>query len=168
MLLALEQLGSLSLTIGTHANLTLTMQQSAITLDSQNMAQLAQWLDEDSWVIACLCAAWCDTCRAYRSSFDKLAAEHPDKRFVWIDIEDQADFIGDIDVENFPTLLIQRGENVAFFGTVLPDAKLADRLIQAQAEKSDAELRSEASSSPERAEWQRDCNLRSRLHEAGI
>ncbi|WP_460837498.1 thioredoxin family protein [Noviherbaspirillum agri] len=132
------------------------------------MAQLAEWLDEDTWVVACLCAAWCDTCRAYRSSFDNLATQHPDKRFVWIDIEDQADFIGDIDVENFPTLLIQRRDRVAFFGTVLPEAKLADRLIQAQAEKSDAELRSEAASSPERAAWQRDCNLRSLLDEAGI
>ena len=49
--------------------------------------------------------------------------------------------VGDIDVENFPTLLIQHSDAVAFFGTVLPDAKLADRLILAQAEKSDVELR---------------------------
>lgn len=162
-----QQSISPSLTISTHANLPLIMQQSAITLESHHQAQLAQWLDEDTWVVACLCAAWCDTCRAYRSSFDKLAGLHPDKRFVWIDIEDQADFIGDIDVENFPTLLIQRRDTVAFFGTVLPDMKLADRLIQAQADKSDAELHAEATSSAERANWQRDCNLRSRLHKAG-
>lgn len=144
------------------------MHEPAITLENHNQAQLAEWLDQDVWVIACLCAAWCDTCRAYRSSFDQLAAQHADKRFVWIDIEDQADFIGDIDVENFPTLLIQRRDTVAFFGTVLPDMKLADRLIQAQAEKSDAELRAEAANSAERAGWQRDCNLRTFLREAGI
>lgn len=142
------------------------MSSNRITLEKQHYAQLATWLDDDAWVIACLCAAWCDTCRGYRSGFEQLAERHPDKRFVWIDIEDQADFIGDIDVENFPTLLIQRGDTVAFFGTVLPDTKLADRLIVAQAEKSDTELRKEAAASPEHMEWQRICNLKQLLEEA--
>lgn len=142
------------------------MSSPTVTLESHNYAQLAEWLDRDAWVIACLCAAWCDTCRGYRSSFDQLAALHPEKRFVWIDIEDQADLIGEIDVDNFPTLLIQHRDTVAFFGTVLPDLKLADRLILAQAEKSEIELRAEAASSPQRQEWQRICNLRKRLREA--
>jgi thioredoxin 1 len=142
------------------------MSTTGFTLEYHNRAQLAEWLNQDAWVIACLCAVWCDTCRAYRSSFEQLAVLHPDKRFVWIDIEDQADFIGDIDVENFPTLLMQRGDTISFFGTVLPDVKLADRLIAAQAEKSTAELQAEAASSPERQEWQRLCNLRVRLSEA--
>ncbi|RZI41940.1 thioredoxin [Herbaspirillum sp. HC18] len=141
------------------------MSSNGFTLENHNRAQLAEWLEQDVWVVACLCAAWCDTCRAYRSSFEQLASKHPDKRFVWIDIEDQADFIGDIDVENFPTLLVQRRDTVAFFGTVLPDAKLADRLIIALAEKTETELRSEATASPERAEWQRICNLRTKLQE---
>ena len=135
------------------------MSSSSFTLESHNRAQLAEWLDQGLWVVACLCAAWCDTCRSYRGSFDNLAAQHPDKRFVWIDIEDQADFVGDIDVENFPTLLMQRGNTVAFFGPVLPEIKLADRLLLAQAEKSDAELRAEVGGSAERQEWQRLCNL---------
>ncbi|HEY0843857.1 MAG TPA: thioredoxin family protein [Noviherbaspirillum sp.] len=142
------------------------MSPNGITLDKNNYAQLAEWLDQDAWVVACLCAAWCDTCRSYRSGFEQLSALHPDKRFVWIDIEDQADFIGDIDVENFPTLLIQRGNTVAFFGTVLPDMKLADRLIQAQAEKSLDTLRKEATSSPERREWQRICDLKALVEDA--
>lgn len=142
------------------------MPASSLILDKQNYGQVTQWLDQGHWVVACLCAAWCDTCSSYRKSFDELASRHPDKRFVWIDIEDQADFIGDIDVENFPTLLIQQGDTVAFFGTVLPDLNLADRLIQAQAEKTGAELLVEANKSPERAEWQRICNLRPKLSAA--
>ena len=141
------------------------MPSNCITLENHHRNQLAEWLEQDAWLVACLCAAWCDTCRGYQSGFEQLAAQHPDKRFVWIDIEDQADFIGDIDVENFPTLLIQRGDAVAFFGTMLPDVKIADRLIQALAEKSDSELRAEAAASPERAEWQRTCNLHTRLQE---
>ncbi|HVL74867.1 MAG TPA: thioredoxin family protein [Noviherbaspirillum sp.] len=123
------------------------MPAASLTLEADNQTLVAEWLGEGLWVVACLCAAWCDTCRAYRPGFDALAAAHPDKRFVWIDIEDQADLVGDIDVENFPTLLIQRGDAVSFFGTVLPDAKLADRLIQAQADKSEAQLRADAAGS---------------------
>jgi thioredoxin-like negative regulator of GroEL len=139
----------------------------SITLELHNRTELAEWLNTDAWVVACLCAAWCDTCHQYRNSFDALAARHPDKRFVWIDIEDQADVVGDFDVENFPTLLIQRRDAVSFFGTVLPDLQLADRLLLAQTEKSEAEMRAEATSSAERRAWQSECNLRVRLAEAG-
>jgi thioredoxin 1 len=142
------------------------MSTAGFTLEQHNRAEVAEWLNQDGWVIACLCAAWCDTCCSYRKGFDELAARHPDQRFVWIDIEDQADIVGDIDVENFPTLLIQRGDTVAFFGTVLPDARLAERLMLAQTGKSAAELGAEASGSAERRDWQRICNLRLRLAEA--
>jgi hypothetical protein len=66
-----------------------------------------------------------------------VAERHPDKFFVWIDIEDHADIVGDLDVENFPTLLIQHHELVAFFGTMLPDAGIAHRLVQSTATQSD-------------------------------
>ena len=139
---------------------------SSLTLQPDTHTTLKEWLAGDDWVVACLCAAWCDTCRSYRSAFDDLASRHPDKHFIWIDIEDEADIVGDIDVENFPTLLLQRGDSVAFFGTVLPDPKVADRLIEAQAARSDAELRASAQTSTERQQWQRECNLRLRLEEA--
>ncbi|MEN3294760.1 MAG: thioredoxin 1 [Burkholderiales bacterium] len=132
----------------------------SLTLESHNRAELAEWLDSDAWIVACLCAAWCGTCNEYRGNFEMLAARHPDKRFVWIDIEDQAEVVGDLDVENFPTLLIQRGDAVAFLGTVLPDLHLADRLITAQADKTDAELRAKAVN-------ENEFNLRVRLAEAG-
>ncbi len=135
----------------------------SISLENHNRAQLAAAITDDSWVVACLCAAWCDVCGAYRANFDSWALRHPDKLFIWIDIEDQADLVGDIDVENFPTLLIQRGDVVAFMGTVLPDINLADRLLTAQLEKSTVELQAEAVSSNERRNWQQECNLRQRL-----
>src|SRR5471030_1240151 len=96
----------------------------------------------------------------------RLAERHLDKFFVWIDIEDHADIVGDLDVENFPTLLVQRHELVAFFGTMLPDANIAHRLLQTKAAYSDAELATLADSSEERREWQRDCNLRTLMRAA--
>lgn len=136
---------------------------SFYTLDATNRRQIADTLSDGNWVIACLCAAWCDVCRQYQASFQELAARHPDKHFIWIDIEDEADVVGDFDVDNFPTLLIQRANTVAFFGTVLPDAGQANRLLLAQTEKSASELQGEAHSSPERKKWQDEYNLRLRL-----
>ena len=139
----------------------------SLTLDPSNRAQLAASMEDGRWVVACLCAAWCGTCGGYRAAFESIAARHPDKTFVWIDIEDQAEVVGDLDVDNFPTLLLQRDDTVAFFGPMLPDAKLAERLVQAQAELAPTELARLAQSSQERRDWQRDCNLLTLLRQAG-
>lgn len=137
------------------------------TLDLENRGTLEQALAGPDWVVACLCAAWCGTCGSYRAAFDALAARHPDMHFVWIDIEDQADVVGDLDVDNFPTLLIQQRDLVAFFGTMLPDPALAERLITAQAATPREELERLAGSSEERRQWQEECNLRHLLKNAG-
>jgi thioredoxin-like negative regulator of GroEL len=139
---------------------------NSLTLELDNRDDIAAAIGGDNWVVACLCAAWCGTCTSYRMAFDALAARHPDKVFVWIDIEDQADVVGDLDVDNFPTLLLQRGETVAFFGTVLPDPKVAERMVQAQAQHSDAELARLAQSSEQRRAWQEEANLRTLLRAA--
>lgn len=139
---------------------------SSLTLSPQNISLLTKLWSDDTWVVACLCAEWCDVCKTYRAGFDQLAARHPDKQFVWIDVEDQAEVVGDFDVENFPTLLIQRGDTVAFFGTVLPDAQQANRLIQAQTDKNLPDLIAESLSTPERSALQQNSNLRIRLQEA--
>jgi len=137
----------------------------SLTLQNDNRAQLAQALSGDRWIVACLCAAWCGTCTGYRATFEQIAARRPDQVFVWIDIEDQSDVVGDLDVDNFPTLLIQRGETVAFFGTVLPDQALAERLVASQLAHGDADLARMAASTEERRGWQQ-ANLRTLLHAA--
>ena len=134
-------------------------------LEPDSFPQLAAAFDDGQWVVACLCAGWCDVCKQYRAGFEALAAEFPEHQFVWIDIEDQADLVGDLDVENFPTILMQRGDLVAFYGTMLPEPRQVARLLAAQLERSDDELRREATSSPERQQWQRECNLRAKLSE---
>ncbi len=136
---------------------------TTVLLEKHNRQQILDLLRDDVWVVACLCAAWCDVCMAYRTSFDAFAAQHPDKQFLWIDIEDQADLVGDLDIENFPTILIQRGDDVAFFGTVQPEVRVIDRLLASYVRQSPVELHADASSSDERRTWQQDCNLRQRL-----
>lgn len=83
-------------------------------------------------LVACLCADWCGACREYRPLFDALALKFPQARFVWVDVEDEADLIEPIEVENFPTILIAVGSQPRFFGTVLPHMETLERLIQAK------------------------------------
>ncbi|CAN7338280.1 thioredoxin family protein [Acidovorax sp. LjRoot74] len=81
------------------------------------------------WWAVCLCAAWCGTCGIYRPLFDELARAHPDVRFEWVDIEDESDLAGDLDVETFPTLLIADGQRALFLGPLLPQAPVLARLL---------------------------------------
>ncbi|MGO3743462.1 thioredoxin family protein [Kerstersia sp.] len=80
-------------------------------------------------LVVCFCAQWCDTCRAYLPVLEALSEKYPDDCFAWVDIEDHPEFLGDVDVENFPTLLIMEGERTAFFGTMLPHIGHLDRLL---------------------------------------
>ena len=62
------------------------------------------------FLVACLCAEWCSSCREYRETFRQAQQQYLDTRFVWVDIEDQPDLVGDISVEDFPTLMIAAGD----------------------------------------------------------
>lgn len=89
-------------------------------------ARLAQAAD---LLVVCYCAAWCDTCTLYRDRFEQLASQQQEHAFVWIDIEDHPELLGDEDVENFPTLMVERAGQVLFFGTMLPHIQQLERLI---------------------------------------
>jgi len=86
---------------------------------------------DDALLVACLCAGWCTTCDAYRPVLAGVAAQHPGMRFAWIDIEDDADALGDdaLDIESFPTVMVLRGGRPLFHGTLLPHAGTLQRLL---------------------------------------
>jgi thioredoxin 1 len=81
------------------------------------------------WWVICLCAEWCGVCREWRDAFSQAAAAHPELRFAWVDVEDEADAMGDVDIETFPTVLIAREGKPLFFGPVLPSGTQFTRLI---------------------------------------
>lgn len=87
-----------------------------------------------SWVLlACLCAQWCGVCRDYRSRFEEVQAEFPEVRFIWVDVEDDADLVDPVEVENFPTLLIAVDGKPRFFGPLAPHRETLARLVRAHA-----------------------------------
>jgi len=89
-------------------------------------------------VVVSLCAAWCNTCDEFRVAFERNAAARPDAQFIWLDIEDDHEICGDIDVENFPTLAVFRGDAPLHFGISLPHEATVARLIGKLAERSEA------------------------------
>jgi thiol-disulfide isomerase/thioredoxin len=85
--------------------------------------------DSSGLLVVCYCADWCDTCRQYQTAFAELAGRWPQHTFIWIDIEDSPELLGDEDVENFPTIALQTREETLFYGTLLPYISHLDRLI---------------------------------------
>jgi thioredoxin 1 len=85
--------------------------------------------------IACLCAAWCRLCDEYRPMLQALAAEFARAgvraHWHWVDIEDEADLVGELDVETFPTLVIADDTQVRFAGPVTPQRDTLQRLLRA-------------------------------------
>lgn len=83
--------------------------------------------------VACLCAAWCRTCESYREVFEAACAELPQAglRVRWIDIEDEAELVGDLDIETFPTLLIADEAQVRFAGPLTPQPETLRRVLRA-------------------------------------
>jgi hypothetical protein len=49
--------------------------------------------------------------------------------FRWLDIEDEDDLVGAVDVTTFPTLLVTQGRDVRFFGAVAPHAAALKTLV---------------------------------------
>ena len=92
----------------------------------------------DTLHVACLCAAWCRTCDAYAAVFEQAMAglrlQHPALQARWIDIEDEAELLGDLDIETFPTLVVVVGAQVRFAGTLTPQLETLQRVLRAALE----------------------------------
>jgi thioredoxin-like negative regulator of GroEL len=88
-------------------------------------------------LVVCLCAQWCNLCGEYQSRFEqvrqRMQTEFAHSRFLWVDVEDEADLLHPLDVENFPTILLAIGGEPRFFGPITPQPSTLERLIQSHA-----------------------------------
>jgi thioredoxin 1 len=84
--------------------------------------------------LACLCAGWCRTCDSYRPTLQHISAGFVAAGQLapprWIDIEDEADLVDDVDIETFPTLLIYDEHRVLFAGPLTPQPEVLQRLVE--------------------------------------
>ncbi|MGE8319858.1 MAG: thioredoxin family protein [Comamonas sp.] len=83
-----------------------------------------------SWLVVCLCAQWCDVCKLYQPAYEALAAQLPGVRFAWVDVEDDEEALGELDIETFPTLLIGQGDGAVFLGPLLPQIGVLQRMVE--------------------------------------
>jgi hypothetical protein len=85
-------------------------------------------------LVVCLCAEWCGVCRDYLSRFEQVKVaiqiDSPQSQFLWMDVEDEADLLHPLDVENFPTLLIALGDKPYFWGPLTPQVQTLERMIR--------------------------------------
>ena len=59
-----------------------------------------------------------------------MAERFPRAEFRWVDIEDDAEAVEEIEVENFPTILVRRGDETLFQGVLPPHHSHLERLLQ--------------------------------------
>lgn len=102
---------------------------AVLTSSADHAAALTRSLTGRPLLVVALCAAWCDTCTEFRATFERIAQTRPDTSFVWLDIEDDAELAGDIEVENFPTLAVYRDSQLLHFGISLPQQGIVTRLL---------------------------------------
>lgn len=98
-----------------------------------------------------------------------MAKQFSDTAFRWIDIEDAADELSsigggvDMEIENFPTLLIFNHDKVVFFGPMLPQPWLLERTFKTLRALTGEELTRYISANDMHREWQRFGSLRTAL-----
>lgn len=79
--------------------------------------------------VYCLCAAWCAICRKIKPEFDGLSTEG--FQLHWVDVEDQADSLADLEILIFPTIVIANSAGKIFFaGPIEPRLTHLQRLLQ--------------------------------------
>jgi thioredoxin 1 len=74
------------------------------------------------------CAKWCGSCREFRAHFDALDVKGLSK--IWLDIEDHAALLEDIEINNLPTILAVSQDGLSFYFGEIPPKAMADDLHQ--------------------------------------
>ncbi|PAT33448.1 thiol reductase thioredoxin [Vandammella animalimorsus] len=79
-----------------------------------------------------LCAAWCGVCRQFEPIFAQLRRSHPQVHITWLDVEEPAvsDALGELDIDTFPTIALGRGQQLLFWGSIVPQVAVLTRLLQ--------------------------------------
>lgn len=99
--------------------------------DARDIAALLS--SEDALLVVLLGAEqWCARCRAIRPLFDELAGRRrANEVWLWLDMEDHADFIGDEFPDNLPTLMAYRGSRIVMSHILATEAVSIDAMVEA-------------------------------------
>ncbi|MCL2872318.1 MAG: thioredoxin family protein [Betaproteobacteria bacterium] len=108
------------------------------TLEYAPVYLAAQWAalqarrrsSASSTLVVCLCAEWCAVCRDFKTEYRALAQQQPEILFAYLDIEDDEALIGALDLDDFPTLAVFRGDALVHFGVAKAERDSITRLLR--------------------------------------
>ncbi len=96
-----------------------------------DLFSLQQRLAQDQGLrVVSYCAAWCRACQAWQTIFQDMAEATPAWTFIWVDIEDSPAWLGDEDVEDFPSIMLETGGYTRLWGVQLPYREHLQRLLE--------------------------------------
>ena len=80
--------------------------------------------------VYCLCAAWCGSCRTIKPELEGLSTD--EFHLYWVDIEDHADALGDVEILAFPTIVVTNTQGkIHYVGSIEPRLSHLKRLLHA-------------------------------------
>ncbi|OZB49320.1 MAG: hypothetical protein B7X60_01620 [Polynucleobacter sp. 39-45-136] len=75
------------------------------------------------------CAEWCGSCREFKEHFNSIEIDGLSKK--WLDIEDEAVLLENIDISNLPTILAVSDYELSFyFGEIPPNKIFLEKILQ--------------------------------------
>jgi len=103
------------------ATVNLTMDQLENTLKNNDIVFIDFW------------AEWCNPCKMFGPTFEKVAKNHPDIKFAKCDTEKEQELAASFGVQSIPTLAIFR-DNILLYKQpgALPETALEDLVSQVQ------------------------------------
>jgi thioredoxin 1 len=101
---------------------------SAIDLKT---ADFEKTIEENEIVILDFWASWCGPCTQFAPTFKKVAEEHPEIKFVKVNVEEEQELAGMFQVRSIPTLVFMREKIVIFSNPgVLPESNFKKAIKQ--------------------------------------
>ncbi len=104
---------------------------ATVTLTKDNLEEVIQ---PDNMVVVDFWADWCEPCKTFGPTFDKVSENHPDITFAKVDVEAEMELAQSFGVRSIPTLAVLRDRVVLFNQAgALPEGDLESVVTQGKA-----------------------------------
>lgn len=101
---------------------------ATVTLTKDNLEDVIQ---PDNMVIVDFWADWCEPCKTFGPTFEKVSENHPDVTFAKVDVEAEMELAQSFGVRSIPTVAVLRDRVVLFNQAgALPESDLESVVTQ--------------------------------------